>query len=122
MEAVTRHYWYEFFADELPIWGFVGPPPEQTKGDSTVYIYTHKTFDIAYNGDRVGAESSACSVVCLWLAQAGSSSGSSGGSGGAVMHALPTAADAVASVRAWCACPLSVLLPTWQCCFPPAAP
>ena len=44
---------YEFFADELPIWGFVGPPPEQTKGDDTVYIYTHKTFDIAYNGDRV---------------------------------------------------------------------
>lgn len=53
-EAVRRHYWYEFFADELPIWGFVGPPPEQTKGDSNVYIYTHKTFDIAYNGDRVG--------------------------------------------------------------------
>jgi hypothetical protein len=54
-EAVRRHYWYEFFADDLPIWGFVGPPPEQTKGDSNVYIYTHKTFDIAYNGDRVGA-------------------------------------------------------------------
>lgn len=54
-EAVRRHYWYEFFADELPIWGFVGPPPEQTKGDSNVYIYTHKTFDIAYNGDRVCA-------------------------------------------------------------------
>jgi transmembrane 9 superfamily protein 3 len=52
-EAVKRHYWYEFFADELPIWGFVGPPPEQTKGDDTVYIYTHKTFDIAYNGDRI---------------------------------------------------------------------
>ena len=46
---------YEFFADELPIWGFVGPPPEQTKGDDNVYIYTHKTFDIAYNGDRVRA-------------------------------------------------------------------
>ena len=26
-----RHYWYEFFMDELPIWGFVGPPPEQTE-------------------------------------------------------------------------------------------
>lgn len=52
-EAVRRHYWYEFFADELPIWGFVGPPPEQTKGDANVYIYTHKSFDIAYNGDRI---------------------------------------------------------------------
>lgn len=54
-EAVRRHYWYEFFADDLPIWGFVGPPPEQTKDDTSVYIYTHKTLDIAYNGDRVGA-------------------------------------------------------------------
>jgi transmembrane 9 superfamily protein 3 len=45
---------YEFFIDDLPIWGFVGPPPEQTKGDSNTYIYTHKSFDIAYNNDRVG--------------------------------------------------------------------
>lgn len=52
-QAVLRHYWYEFFMDELPIWGFVGPPPEQTQDDSTAFIYTHKTFDIAYNGDRI---------------------------------------------------------------------
>jgi hypothetical protein len=52
-EAVRRHYWYEFFADKLPIWGFVGPPPEQIQGDTNVYIYTHKSLDIAYNGDRV---------------------------------------------------------------------
>jgi transmembrane 9 superfamily protein 3 len=51
--AVRRHYWYELFLDDLPIWGFVGPPPEQTAGDAAVYVYTHKTFDIAYNGDRV---------------------------------------------------------------------
>ena len=25
----------------------------QTKGDSNVYVYTHKTLDIAYNGDRI---------------------------------------------------------------------
>jgi transmembrane 9 superfamily member 3 len=53
-EAVIRHYWYELFMDDLPIWGFVGPPPEQTSaGDTTIYIYTHKTFDIAYNGNRI---------------------------------------------------------------------
>lgn len=52
-DAVARHYWYEFFMDDLPIWGFVGPPPEQTQGDTNVYIYTHKTFDIAYNGNSV---------------------------------------------------------------------
>ena len=148
-----RHYWYEFFMDELPIWGFVGPPPEQTEvrgggggrvrapmrgggpgwvgggggggecvpgggaqaqamrgwvgewvggaggcepigdggspptpppppiplpplhhappsaqGDSNVYVYTHKTFDIAYNGDRV---SSRAACVCAYAGGGG---------------------------------------------------
>lgn len=52
-EAIRRHYWYELFLDDLPIWGFVGPPPEQTAGDTNVYLYTHKSFDIAYNNDRI---------------------------------------------------------------------
>lgn len=52
-DAVTRHYWYEFFVDELPIWGFVGPPPEHTEDSSARYVYTHKTFDIAYNGENI---------------------------------------------------------------------
>lgn len=51
--AVSRHYWYELFMDDLPIWGFVGPPPEQTEDEKSRYIYTHKTFDIAYNEDRI---------------------------------------------------------------------
>lgn len=46
-------YRYELFIDDLPVWGLVGPPPEETKGDSNVYIYTHKAFEIAYNGDKV---------------------------------------------------------------------
>ena len=48
-----RHYWYEFFMDDLPIWGFVGPPPEQGDAKTDLFIYTHKTFDIAYNGDHI---------------------------------------------------------------------
>lgn len=52
-EAIKRHYWYELFMDDLPIWGFVGPPPEQTNDDTNVYLYTHKSLDIAYNGDRI---------------------------------------------------------------------
>ena len=52
-ESVARHYWYEFFVDELPIWGFVGPPPEHTDDNSVRYIYTHKTFDIAFNGENI---------------------------------------------------------------------
>lgn len=51
--AVQKHYWYELFIDDLPIWGFVGPPPEETKDDEQIYIYTHKAFDINYNGNRV---------------------------------------------------------------------
>ncbi len=53
--AVRRHYWYELFLDNLPIWGFVGPPPEKTKDDDTIYIYTHKSFDISFNDNRVCA-------------------------------------------------------------------
>ena len=39
--------------DDLPVWGFVGPPPEETKDEEHIYIYTHKSFDINYNDDRV---------------------------------------------------------------------
>lgn len=52
-QAVRRHYWYELFLDNLPIWGFVGPPPEKTKDDDTIYIYTHKSFDISFNENHV---------------------------------------------------------------------
>ena len=27
---IGQHYWYELFLDGLPVWGFVGPPPEHT--------------------------------------------------------------------------------------------
>ena len=35
------------------MWGFVGPPPEETKDDDNIYVYTHKTFDVDYNDNRV---------------------------------------------------------------------
>ena len=43
---------YELFIDDLPVWGFVGPPPEETKDEEHIYIYTHKAFDINYNDNR----------------------------------------------------------------------
>ncbi len=52
-KAVKKHYWYELFMDELPVWGFVGLPPEEAKDDEHIYIYTHKSLEINYNGDRV---------------------------------------------------------------------
>ena len=39
--------------DDLPVWGFGGPPPEETKDEEHIYIYTHKSFDINYNDNRV---------------------------------------------------------------------
>lgn len=40
--------------DDLPVWGFVGPPPEESPGDEDVYIWTHKLLRINYNDNRVG--------------------------------------------------------------------
>jgi transmembrane 9 superfamily protein 3 len=65
--AVSNHYWYQLFVDELPVWGMVGEVvaeedvireieahTERPHGiaDAT-FLYTHKNFTIAYNGDRV---------------------------------------------------------------------
>ena len=44
---------YELFIDELPVWGFVGPPPEETPEDDAVYLWTHKLLKIGYNDNRV---------------------------------------------------------------------
>ncbi|KAK9834844.1 hypothetical protein WJX81_003258 [Elliptochloris bilobata] len=52
-KAVKKHYWYELFIDDLPVWGFVGPPPEEAKDDKQIYIYAHKSFDINYNEHRI---------------------------------------------------------------------
>ena len=76
--SIRHHYWYEFVMDDLPIWGFVGEHVDEkstltgsksatTTAEAadlmaddvvehrggTVYIYTHKTFDISYKGDRI---------------------------------------------------------------------
>ena len=58
-KAVKQHYWYELFMDELPVWGFVGLPPEEAKEAQDMYIYTHKSFEINYNGDRVRSNAKA---------------------------------------------------------------
>lgn len=55
--AVKHHYWYELFIDDLPIWGFVGEfvtPEKGEKGaEDQVFIYTHRKFDINYDGEQV---------------------------------------------------------------------
>lgn len=48
------------FLDDLPIWGFVGEVRKDKVGEvgaagaeEKAYIYTHKTFDVSYNTDRI---------------------------------------------------------------------
>ena len=65
--AVKRHYWYELFIDDLPVWGFVGEVKPATASAAEQYLlYTHKQLDISYNNDRVSAAAkpSKCSLVC----------------------------------------------------------
>lgn len=47
--AVKNDYWYQMYIDGLPIWGKVGEKDENKK----YYIYTHKKFDIGYNGKQI---------------------------------------------------------------------
>jgi len=48
--AVKNHYWYQMYLDDLPIWGIVGEIDDKT---DTFYIWTHKKFEIGYNGDQI---------------------------------------------------------------------
>mmetsp|Transcript_22583 Transcript_22583/g.40038 ORF Transcript_22583/g.40038 Transcript_22583/m.40038 type:complete len:613 (-) Transcript_22583:36-1874(-) len=60
--AISQHYWYQMYLDDLPIWGMVGQTVataeelEQMEKDTVhehevrdAYLYTHKAFTIGYN-------------------------------------------------------------------------
>jgi len=64
--AISQHYWYQLFLDDLPIWGMVGQIvgteeelrelEKDTKHEHKVmdsYIYTSKAFSIGYNGNQI---------------------------------------------------------------------
>lgn len=48
--AVKNHYWYQMYIDDLPVWGIVG---EFEESENSYYLWTHKKFDIGYNGDQI---------------------------------------------------------------------
>ena len=50
--AVREHFWFELFLDDLPVWGFIGSPPSRDSSSEELHIYTHRAFDISYNGER----------------------------------------------------------------------
>ena len=60
--ALARPDWYQFFLDDLPIWGMVGElaapevpegSPVPGEGEGEPLLYTHKKFVVAYNGNRI---------------------------------------------------------------------
>ncbi|XP_049948947.1 transmembrane 9 superfamily member 3 [Schistocerca serialis cubense] len=50
--AVKNHYWYQMYLDDLPVWGIVGEV-EETESGTNYYIWTHKKFEIGYNGKQI---------------------------------------------------------------------
>lgn len=55
--AVKHHYWYQMYLDDMPMWALVGDygPEKESEGEKgdTPYIWTHKRFDIGYNGNQI---------------------------------------------------------------------
>lgn len=55
--AVRNHYWYQWYIDDLPVWGMVGEVSasdnENPEADGEALVYTHKKFSISYNADRI---------------------------------------------------------------------
>ncbi|KAF3675376.1 Transmembrane 9 superfamily member 3 [Capsicum annuum] len=52
--AIDNMYWFEFFIDDLPMWGFVGGVYGYGYGDTNKHVvYTHKMLHITYNRDQI---------------------------------------------------------------------
>ncbi|GAB4847845.1 Transmembrane 9 super member 1 [Ancistrocladus abbreviatus] len=52
--AIENSYWFEFFIDDLPLWGFVGElHPDKTGDNAKHVLYTHKNVIIKYNKDQI---------------------------------------------------------------------
>ncbi|KAK9059597.1 hypothetical protein SSX86_020301 [Deinandra increscens subsp. villosa] len=52
-EAIDNNYWFEFFMDDLPFWGFVGELHTDKNSDSKHMLFTHKNITIQYNKDQI---------------------------------------------------------------------
>ncbi|CAO2835335.1 unnamed protein product [Amaranthus hypochondriacus] len=53
-DAIENSYWFEFFIDDLPLWGFVGELHVDKNLESAKHVlYTNKNFIIKYNGNQI---------------------------------------------------------------------
>ena len=41
------------YIDDLPVWGILGDVEEVDGGQRQYYVWTHKKFNIGYNGDQI---------------------------------------------------------------------
>ena len=55
--AVRDDYYFQMYYDDLPIWGFLGKVEKLVRAgvetEERLYLFTHFSFDILYNEDRV---------------------------------------------------------------------
>ncbi|ORX47505.1 hypothetical protein DM01DRAFT_1339135 [Hesseltinella vesiculosa] len=52
--AVHSQYWYTMFVDDLPVGGFIGAIEDPDSAETMQYhLFTHKSFLIEYNQDRI---------------------------------------------------------------------
>ncbi|GAB4814909.1 hypothetical protein N2152v2_001955 [Parachlorella kessleri] len=56
-DAIKDDYYFQFFYDDLPIWGYVGKV-ERVKGEdgktnTKLYLFTHIHFDVSYNKNQI---------------------------------------------------------------------
>ncbi|XP_061374101.1 transmembrane 9 superfamily member 5 [Gastrolobium bilobum] len=56
-KAINRDFYFQFYLDDLPFWGFIGKLEEDSwspgRGGPNYYLFTHVQFDVLYNGNRV---------------------------------------------------------------------
>ncbi|CAN6584549.1 unnamed protein product [Malus baccata var. baccata] len=53
-DAIENNYWFEFFMDDLPLWGFVGDlQQDKNSGNGKHVLYTHKNIIVKYNNDQI---------------------------------------------------------------------
>ncbi|RZB75017.1 transmembrane 9 superfamily member 5 [Glycine soja] len=55
--AINRDFYFQFYLDDLPLWGFIGKLEEDGwtpgGGGPNYYLFTHVQFDVLYNGNRI---------------------------------------------------------------------
>ncbi|WVZ03461.1 hypothetical protein V8G54_024267 [Vigna mungo] len=55
--AIDREFYFQFYLDDLPFWGFIGKQEEDRwtpgGGGQNYYLFTHVQFDVLYHGNQV---------------------------------------------------------------------